>query len=82
MRVELIEHCRGQQSAQDDKVEKKVRGPIPARTRTWCSHHHVHTGTQDAGVLTHAGATHAGMALDLRVVFVCVRVCMYVCVCM
>lgn len=30
------------------------------------THHHVHTCTQDAGVLTHAGTTHAGVALDLR----------------
>lgn len=27
--------------------------------------HHVHTGTQDAGILTHGGTTDAGMALDL-----------------
>jgi hypothetical protein len=29
--------------------------------------HDVHAGRQDAGVLTHAGATHAGVALHLQV---------------
>eukprot|EP00983_Pelagomonas_calceolata_P050450 1141970-Pelagomonas_calceolata.AAC.11 len=29
------------------------------------AHHHVHTSTQDAGVLAHTGTTHAGVALNL-----------------
>jgi hypothetical protein len=31
-----------------------------------CADHHVHASRQDAGVLTHTGATHAGVTLDLR----------------